>query len=1374
MKYRLKLNFYIIISVITLSFILLASSSLIDQVPIINNSAIDMKTSNIQEINNGNFTGIYNKVNITQLAQRLENDPNFNVLNDKFSISSDYNSYVGDASAEFNVTEISYYNTSRIELQIKNISAQPTWKDLENNYSTSFYSFHESSNPRMMGVTFNIKSDYERLESVSFYGRVVYSSGNFSAEIWNRANQWSGTPNTILWKKIMTSEIGVATQWWTIDIGGLNLSKGSYVFVLNGWNLTRTGIEEIAWSYLWDSTLDPTDNINETTVYKRLISWAEEPDIDLSFKYRTTLIDNQNNTLTNINANSINMNLTALGSTIDVPDNGTVIFDNINENSNITCLLKANSSFSVNYTWFAWYYNYTYSTNTTYSGLFGHSNTTWNFNFTITFPNNSYNYSFQAFKLLTPWSLIHAYNDSSKNYDKVSEIIDEGTYYSIQNSSILGESLWLFYFNISMQNVNIYRNSSATFGTDSYYTYGDHLNITGDTSSSSGSMNLTVYDPSGIDTTSDWCANPNADINSAVSFNLTVPNNASTGYYIIQIVWDNNTHSGINQTQICVVNNTLLNFITPNELPSPPQYRYIGELLNLTFFYNDTSLNSFVGISSANCTYKIINLTDSSIVEKGNLSDGDLGIGYYNRTINTLNYQNGSYRFIINASKLYYINQSSVHDFILVYNTSLSNYSSNLNRISIYPESITISVNYSDYISGDELVGDDVSFVVNNSGSDSGSLAQQPNGVYQIQFNSTDYGPGYYMINITCKKQGYENRSLLFYWRIYTANTSFSIQYFNTTQDLSATYSSGTYTILWGDPINITINYLDINHSNVFIDSAIVNVTLSGPTTQTYSFTRFGTKDLYNCTISDTLPVGSYSMTFKSWKSGYEFNETTYTLIISERPTNLTIYVNGTITYNFTLYYGEFITITAFYNDTTRNTGIGSASTNISWNPSFPMTPDATHIGNYTYNFTASPVGTIIFTINSSKTGYQYNVTYLTVNILNHDPVISNILHNISDSMYRNQVMRINATITDIEDVPPNITAYICLNRSDGIWVNFSMTNLSQTFFELNLTLPLLDAYLGALQVYIMANDSNNGKTLTNIKNLTVLNNNPVISNEQSNGTSQMYRSQVLMVNLTGTDVEDTYPDLTAYLCINRSGGWYNTSIGHISGDFYELNFTIPNDDVYLGLTNFYVRLNDTDSGIHLVSLINITILNNNPVISNEQSNGTTQMYRSQVLMVNLTGTDVEDTYPNLTAYLCINRSGGWYNTSISHISGDFYELNFTIPNDDVYLGLTNFYIRLNDTDSSVHFVSLINITILNNNPVISNEQSNGTAQMYRSQVLMVNLTGIDVEDTYPNLTAYLCINRSGGWYNTSISHISGDFYELNFTIPNDDLYPIE
>jgi len=299
---------------------------------------------------------------------------------------------------------------------------------------------------------------------------------------------------------------------------------------------------------------------------------------------------------------------------------------------------------------------------------------------------------------------------------------------------------------------------------------------------------------------------------------------------------------------------------------------------------------------------------------------------------------------------------------------------------------------------------------------------------------------------------------------------------------------------------------------------------------------------------------------------------------------------------------------------------------------------------------------------------------------------------------------------------------------------------------------------------YIKLNDTDGGVVIISLVNITILNNIPVITNPQNNATVQMYRSQTIQINLTGTDVEDNPPnDLTAILCINRSdSSWYNTSIPYISGDFFEVNFVIPNDDVYLGLIKFYIKLNDTDGGVSFISLVNITILNNIPVITNPQNNATAQMYRSQTIQVNLTGTDVEDNPPNdLTAILCINRSdSSWYNISIPYISGDFFEINFVIPNDDVYLGFTMFYIKLNDTEGGVAFISLVNITILNNIPIITNPQHNMTAQMYRSQTIQINLTGTDVEDSPPNdLTAILCINRSdNSWYNTSIPYISGKY----------------
>ncbi|MHA1428209.1 MAG: hypothetical protein ACTSQI_19675, partial [Candidatus Helarchaeota archaeon] len=73
-----------------------------------------------------------------------------------------------------------------------------------------------------------------------------------------------------------------------------------------------------------------------------------------------------------------------------------------------------------------------------------------------------------------------------------------------------------------------------------------------------------------------------------------------------------------------------------------------------------------------------------------------------------------------------------------------------------------------------------------------------------------------------------------------------------------------------------------------------------------------------------------------------------------------------------------------------------------------------------------------------------------------------------------------------------------------------------------------------------------------------------------------------------------------------------------------------------------------------------------------------------------------------------------WNNNSMT-VNGNFFEVNFTIPNADEYLGQLDVYIRANDTDYGWIEVSLGSITVLNNQPVISNELSNQTASMYRN-----------------------------------------------------------
>ncbi|MHA1275444.1 MAG: hypothetical protein ACTSQS_18750, partial [Promethearchaeota archaeon] len=709
--------------------------------------------------------GVGNSCNVIQYVQRQDSSTNFEVLKPKFGIPSNLQSYVGNVSGNINITEIKGYNISKIQINITNITTRPTWKDVENNYSSNFYSIHSASNPRMYGDVFNIYSEYERLERISFYGRVVYSSGNYSIEIWNRTNQWSGTPSSMLWKKILTNEIGPATQWWTIDIGGLNLSRGSYVFVINAWNLTRTGVEEVAWSYLFDGIVDPTDNKNETTVYKKMLSWSEEPDVDLSMKYETTIIDNQNNTLTNINGSRIDMNITVCGTTKDVPNNGSLTFTNLNEVGNVSCLIDANSSFIINYSWSAHYYNFTKTTISRYTYSMGNINSTWNFNFTVSFPLNSYNYSFKVIKNSPEWILIHAYNSSSQLYDKSNEIIQIENEFYVLNTSLLGESTWIFYCNNTIIGLNLFKNNSRTFNTNEYYTYSDPINISSSVSATNGVMNLSVFNSLNQDVTVEWCSNPSGIVNSKIDFNLTVPNSANTGYYTVQVAWDNYTHVGLSKIQLCVINSTQLDLITVNEFPTLPSYRYVGEILNLTVFFNDTSQNKFTGIPDANVTLQIFNLTDLSEVLRVNLSQDILGQGLYNYSIDTSSFVNGSYRMIINASKKYYQNWTIQQDFDLIYNTTLTKFnSSELAISSIYLENITLNFNYSEYSTGREIDIAKLEFKVNstkdNTIIDSGFLNLQPDNTYKIQLNSSDYGVGEYKINITAYVMGYQTRTV--------------------------------------------------------------------------------------------------------------------------------------------------------------------------------------------------------------------------------------------------------------------------------------------------------------------------------------------------------------------------------------------------------------------------------------------------------------------------------------------------------------------------------------------------------------------------------------------------------------------------------------
>ncbi|MHA1252872.1 MAG: hypothetical protein ACTSRP_22990, partial [Candidatus Helarchaeota archaeon] len=409
MKFQKKtiIFVFIIISLI-MPFILLNSQYIINQ----SNKNLDYQSritnSTVDTILRNNFTGSYNKTKVIQYAQRIFNKNDYTILNNKLRNSSDENSGVSEFNDEFNITLPQDYNISKWIIQINNITSKPSWKDIEQNISqSSTTNFGTDYNILAGAMSFNI-TEQTRVVKVAIYSDVLLNEDqNFTVGIYNRENQWTGKPDKKLEEHTYTG--GYSWQWREYTFN-LNLTPGSYFVVVNATYISGSG-RRFNWSTIADSS--DSDGKEGDMWYYFLGNWVESTNNDLSLKIQTELIDTNNNTLQNMNPSALNLNITCNGDKKSVPDNGTVIFSNYNENSNISVLIQSNSSFLANLTWKAWYFNETYTTNTFYFGKMNNANTTWNFNFTVNFPSNTYNYSFKINKLIPQWKLIHAYNDTT-------------------------------------------------------------------------------------------------------------------------------------------------------------------------------------------------------------------------------------------------------------------------------------------------------------------------------------------------------------------------------------------------------------------------------------------------------------------------------------------------------------------------------------------------------------------------------------------------------------------------------------------------------------------------------------------------------------------------------------------------------------------------------------------------------------------------------------------------------------------------------------------------------------------------------------------------------------------------------------------------
>ncbi|RKZ24769.1 hypothetical protein DRQ26_06980, partial [bacterium] len=257
---------------------------------------LNINPSELLGITLNSANGTYNKLNVTQYCQKETNISNKQILNTKLK-TADSQSGVGDNKYEFNITVPNYYNMTDFRLDFKNITAQPTWRDIEQNTTSSFYVLYDlmaGSDQDTVGMSFDVSSDM-RITKIAFYGystlRLSSNPGAYySVEIWDRTSQWTGDPNKKLASITDTSDV----SGWNEYSFNLNLTTGSYFVIINGSKITRNSVPKDEGVY-WCRVTDSIEGEDEGSVYYwDGASWSEYTNRDLSLKVQGMMIDINN------------------------------------------------------------------------------------------------------------------------------------------------------------------------------------------------------------------------------------------------------------------------------------------------------------------------------------------------------------------------------------------------------------------------------------------------------------------------------------------------------------------------------------------------------------------------------------------------------------------------------------------------------------------------------------------------------------------------------------------------------------------------------------------------------------------------------------------------------------------------------------------------------------------------------------------------------------------------------------------------------------------------------------------------------------------------------------------------------------------------
>jgi len=480
----------------------------------------------------------------------------------------------------------------------------------------------------------------------------------------------------------------------------------------------------------------------------------------------------------------------------------------------------------------------------------------------------------------------------------------------------------------------------------------------------------------------------------------------------------------------------------------------IGETVNVTFIYKDI-FNAFIDSAAVTIT---IGADTKNLIEMSS---------YYYIIVNTSALSLGENFHTISASRITYESQeeqikievfsldTSIHLFLDQVNKTIEK-SIDVN----YGEDVNITVQYRNTESVPSTHVNNATVILTGTGSTLNLTENYAKEYYNITINSEILGLGITYLTVNAQKENYSTQNIVFKVEVSTRGTYIDRVFINNTE----TY---TFEVPWKDVFNITMSYND-TETNDFISNATVGIEGS-------SYSAILKEDidnqLYRVTVnSSQLQIGINYLSISAQKVNYSIASQLITITITQRETEMDVYLNQTLGTVIEIKWDEELNITAIYSDSGiflngASVSLKEGSTilyNFSKHPDFD-------IYNLTINTAILDIGVNALTVYAKLENYSYSLESIMIIVFERESDLTTYINqtpSISIEIAHGELLNISAIYEDKETGTFVNGSLVSLKEGSTILYNFT---IHPDFDIYNLTVNTADFGIGVQVLTIYA-----------------------------------------------------------------------------------------------------------------------------------------------------------------------------------------------------------------------------------------------------------------------------------------------------------------